>query len=103
MIRNILLAIITTLLFSGCSKMYFHNGEPSNSVTLQNEQTHRHTVFNLVEISDPINLNEKCPSNDWDTIETELSFLDFLISSIDNFLIGVDVYGQKTVNYSCSK
>lgn len=98
--KNMLIIIFSLLLLSGCSTMYFHNGPPTADVQMHSEW-HHNLVFRLWEVSEPVDLENRCAGKDWTTVKTERTFVNGVAGVIDSVVIGVDVWDPWTVEYSC--
>jgi hypothetical protein len=82
---------------SGCNQIYYHNGGPAvaNKKAAQYNEWHHIAVIGLVEFSEPIALKPRCEKG-WDTIETENSFLNGLVSGVTTGL-----YTPREANVVC--
>ncbi len=90
------LALLMSL-FSGCSTIYFENGSRV-SQNLEYTEWHHDGIFELVEFSDPVNMNERCDGKSWTAIRVEETFIQGLISGVTYSL-----YNPWDVAYSCQK
>jgi Bor protein len=88
-----ILLILTPL--TGCHKLYFHNGPVEDSYT-QDPRYHHEVAFELVELSDPVNLDRVCEGKEWHVVKTERTATNTLIGFITQ-----PIYGQWTVSQSC--
>ena len=96
-IKNIVKTIAVVsfgLAISGCHKMYFHNGANS-AAPLTTKRLHHELVYELIEMSQPVNMSAMCGGKDWATVEVERTFLNGLITGLQ------PVYGQWTVQQAC--
>ena len=76
--------ILSILLLSGCTTINFENGAASNK-EYTSEKWHHNVVLGLIEVSDPVDLEKECANKEWDTVQTEVSFLNGLASTAVNF------------------
>lgn len=103
--KNILLvSLLTTGLLSGCSTINFekkqkNDVEAADAVTYSN--WHHNIVFSLIEVSSPVNLNNKCGKKSWSSVKTELSFINGVAGGLVNYLIG-PIWYPKTVEVTCN-
>ena len=84
------------LVLSGCSTMYFHNGERRADVDLEFTEWHHDGIARLVEFSAPVDLAGRCEGKTWDAVKVEKSFVQGLVGSISYGL-----YDPWGVDYSC--
>jgi hypothetical protein len=91
----IALALFALTNLAGCHKIFFHNGADSTTFT-QNEDYHHEVAIELVELSEPVDLNKMCQGQPWRTVKTERTFVNALIG-----IITQPIYGQWTVSQAC--
>ena len=114
--------ICTTILLgavSGCSTIQFNNSrdaEESGSSYSQLEtinnspdssQWHHNIILSLVEITDPVNLNETCDDavesgSAWETAKTEITFINGLAGFLVNLFLPLNLWTPATVEVGCS-
>ena len=70
----------------------------AESVTYQ--QWHHNFFFALYEGSKPVNLVEICQQQDWQSVKTEVSFLNGLATTVVNYV--APIWYPKTVDVSCT-
>jgi len=94
--RITLLALLTAFCVggTGCMSIFFHADGTENETT-QHDRLHHIALFNLVELSDPVNASAKCP-NGWRTVKTERGPLAILISMFTQ-----PFYGPMTTGVGC--
>lgn len=94
------LIILSAIVFLvGCTKIHFDQAgpvapDPSASQTMW----HHNMAFSLVEVSTPVDLTAKCGSNGWESVKTETSFLNGLVTAIPYVSW---VWTPKTVTVQC--
>lgn len=87
------------LLNSGCTQMYFDRAEPVLPNTANaHSQWHSNMFFSLVEVSDPVDLQQQCGAGEWQSVKTETSFANGLIGVIP--YMGW-IWTPKTVTVQC--
>jgi hypothetical protein len=89
------------LIGAGCSTIRFHSGQAASSDEA-NEEWHHVSMLRLVELSDPVDLNDRCRGKEWSMVQTEHTFLNGLAGTLDNIVIGVEIWEPWTVQYTCS-
>ena len=99
MIKHVLL-ILAVSISSGCSTIHFINGDPQTRYEEMSEWHHT-AAFRLLEVSDPVDMSERCRGNEWNTITTERTFINGLAGIVDSLILGVDVWEPYTVFYTC--
>lgn len=95
-----LLALICTVLpLSGCSTIYYHNGEPPTNERkplLPFSATQHDGLVKMLSDNPGVELESECGSNGWQLIKTESTFSDIIIRAIAN-----PIWGTTTVRYQC--
>jgi hypothetical protein len=80
------LAAVVLFVFTGCSKIYFHNGDTS-AANVPPSSFHHIGFLELVEFSPAVDLKAACGEKDWETVRTELTFLAGVVRMIPyNFI-----------------
>jgi hypothetical protein len=79
---------------TGCMSIFFHN-DGTESKDTQVDRFHHIVAFNLIELSDPVDLGDRCP-NGWKTLKTERGPLAILISFFTQ-----PFYGPMTTGVAC--
>lgn len=92
------LLIIASIIMSGCTTIYFDNGEQDKTVPVQ-KKWHHNYLFSLIEGSKPVNLDNECGEKEWSSVKTELSFINGLAGGAVN-TVG-PIWYPKTVEISC--
>lgn len=90
--------VFAMICLSGCTTINFENGTASNEA-FETEKWHHNVALGLVEVSDPVNLEEECSNKDWERVQTELSFINGLASGVVN--VFAPIWYPKTVSVSC--
>lgn len=91
---------ISVVLLSGCTTIHFdRNIEPATNPTVVKEW-HHNMVLSLIEVSAPINLEERCKEQQWTSVKTELSFLNILAGGAVNTI--APIWYPKSVEISCN-
>lgn len=98
-IKTALLAVVA-LTLSACTTIHFDRTASSAGSKLTHQQWHHNFALALYEGSQPVNLVEICPNGSWESVKTELSFINALASLPINF-IG-PIWYPKTVDVSCA-
>lgn len=123
-----LLLIFMLLNFSGCAVIHFDNGEvtpdpfddnffgdyfvdddekldPGNSYRYA--KWYHHSIYQIAEINDPLDLSRVCPGLEWNRVTSETSPLKVLIGLVDNAVLipassaGIDLWSVWGIEYSC--
>jgi len=123
------------LLFAGCATIHFENGEilpdpdttppwsinklslgllgddPTDRLDLSEgvriHRSYHHAIFQIAELSNPLQLNKVCRGLDWNTVTTHVTPLDALLGLADNALLynagapALDLWALWSVEYSC--
>ncbi len=76
-----------SVLISGCYKMYFHPSA-SSSTSVQYQNFHHIGIFDLVEFSDPLDLQRECGERGWATFKVEKTFLAGLVGAFTQPIYG---------------
>jgi hypothetical protein len=92
--------LITAILLSGCTTIHFDRNANLDLNASKTEKWHHNTLGALVEVSDPVNLEQECGDQEWSSVKTELTFINGLVSSLVNFV--APVWYPKTVEISCN-
>lgn len=99
---NLKIGLFATLVLtlSACSTIHFDR--TSNVVNSQKtyQQWHHNFAFALYEGSKPVNLVEICPNDNWQSVQTEVSFLNGL-AAIPVNLLG-PLWYPKTIDVICA-
>ncbi|KZZ44173.1 hypothetical protein A3759_30190 [Thalassolituus sp. HI0120] len=99
MMKKVILAA-ALLLMAGCSTIHFDRNPEPQATPFQTEEWHHNAILALVEVSDPVNLEDKCEGNkEWTSVKTELTFVNGLVSGLVNIFF--PLWYPKTVEVSC--
>ena len=95
------LLILLSILICGCTKMHFDNGLIlNNSSVSDNKETiekwHHNLFFDTWEVSDSVNLSKHCNNSEWESVKTEISFLNAL-SRFPQGILKLPIWSPKTV------
>lgn len=93
MYKSSMIFILLGLLVSGCTTIHFDNG-PAPNKPPQVSKWHHNFAFALYEGSSPVNLKEECKDKDWQSIKTEMSFLNVPSSGLVNVTAGAVMLGS---------
>lgn len=93
------LAVITITL-SACSTIHFDRHSSTSATPHKYQHWHHNFAFALYEGSKPVNLVEACPQGNWQSVQTEVSFINGLASLPVNFF--GPIWYPKTVDVSCA-
>ena len=99
------LLILLSILICGCTKMHFDNGPIlNNSSVSDNKETiekwHHNFLFDSWEVSDSVNLSKHCNNSEWESVKTEISFLNAL-SRFPQEILQLPIWYPKTVTILC--
>jgi hypothetical protein len=94
--RTMALLAVTAFL-SACSTIHFSNGNVAAEDTSYSSW-HHNAIFDLIEVSAPVDLSQSCPDGRWAMITTELSFVGGLASAITYSL-----WTPWSVAFSCAE
>ncbi len=94
-----LFSVFLSGVISGCSTMHFTKGSLPMGPRVTVESWHHNFALSLYEASEPVNPNEKCFHGEWDSVKTEVSFLNFLATQATANL--TTIWDPKTVTVSC--
>lgn len=127
-------ALTLALSFSGCAVIHFENGdvipdpqaqsplslsylsfgllgEPpipmDKADSVRYRRWYHHAIFQVAELSNPVQLNEVCRGYDWNQVTTEVTPFDAFVGLLDNAFLynasaaGLDLWSPWSVEYSC--
>lgn len=94
------IVLAAAILLSGCTTIHFDRNSNLDLNATKTENWHHNTLLALVEVSDPVNLEENCGDKEWSSVKTELTFINGFVSGIVNFI--APVWYPKTVEVSCN-
>ena len=105
LVKKIKLLILLSILICGCTKMHFDNGPIlNNSSVSDNKETiekwHHNLFFDTWEVSDSVNLSKHCNNSEWESVKTEISFLNAL-SRFPQEILKLPIWYPKTVTILC--
>ena len=105
LLKQIKLLILLSILICGCTKMHFDNGPIlNNSSVSDNKETiekwHHNFFFDAWEVSDSVNLSKECNNSEWQSVKTEISFLNGL-SRVPQEILNLYIWYPKTVTIVC--
>lgn len=95
-----LVTVCCAVLTAGCSTIHFQNGQ-GTAKPYKNSEWHHTVAFGLMELSDAVDLDERCRGTEWDTVTTERTFINGLAGMVDELIVGVDLWEPWTVEYTC--
>lgn len=123
------LIVFTFLQFSGCAVIHFENGDviadPNDSISydtlfsdnknlvidpgrsIRFDKWYHHGIYQIAEISNPLDINRDCPGLDWNQITTKTGPFEALLGLLDNVILlpassaGIDLWSFWSVEYSC--
>lgn len=90
---------LTFIFLTGCTTIHFDKDTPTNATATETQNWHHNVVLGLIEISDPVDLEEECKDKEWTSVQTELSFVDGFVSAVVNSF--APIWYPKTVTTSC--
>lgn len=100
LLRTLVLSVGVAGLLTGCFKINYHTGQPAEPMPTYNEWHHL-AVLGLVEISDPIALNQVCPSG-FAEVHNEVSLVNGLVPIGISMCTGLGwLYNPHTVTVKC--
>ncbi len=88
---------LVVLLGSGCSTIHFDNGVSTPAEEKYSEYHHL-AGLDLVELSEPVDLKQRCTGKGWHSVKTERTLLNGVVS-----LITQPFYSPWEVNYTCQQ
>lgn len=88
------LGAILALGLAGCSTMHFTHGERAGDYTFS--EWHHGGIFDLVEFSDPVDLQARCDGGDWQSVKVEKTFTNGLAD-----VVTYNLYDGWMVEYAC--
>jgi len=97
---KILLIAALTLFATGCTSIHFDNGSQGVNARATSEQWHHNFALALYEGSSPVDLKANCNGGQWQSVETQLSFINGLAAGAAN-IVG-PIWYPKTVKTSCA-
>ncbi len=105
LLKQIKLLILLSILICGCTKMHFDNGPiPNNSSVSDNKETiekwHHNFFADAWEVSDSVNFSKHCNNSEWESVKTEISFLNSL-SRFPQEILQLPIWYPKTVTILC--
>jgi len=89
--------LISICLFASCTTIHFDNGNESGEP--KSQKWHHNFGLGLYEGSQPVNLENSCPDQDWSSVRTQVSFINSFAGSLVNF--AGPIWYPKTVTVSC--
>lgn len=126
MCRLALLVILVQ--FTGCAVIHFDNGDVAPDPFAENlfgdffvgdeekldpgnayryAKWYHHSIYQLAEINDPLDLSRVCPGLEWNRITTDTSPLKIVVGLLDNAVLipassaGIDLWSAWGIEYSC--
>ena len=105
LVKKIKLLILLTILISGCVSIHFDNGSIANNSSVSDnketiEKWHHNLFFYTWEVSDPVNLSKLCNNSEWESVKTEISFLNAL-PIFPQQILNLPIWYPKTVTILC--
>ena len=105
LVKKIKLLILLTILISGCVSMHFDNGSIANNSSVSDnketiEKWHNNFFADTWEVSVPVNLSKHCNNSEWESVKTEISFLNAL-SRFPQEILKLPIWYPKTVTILC--
>lgn len=95
------IALVLCLLAStACTKIHFDNGDvdivptPTNAGSL--DDWHHIAILTLIEVSEPVNLDQKCNGGEWESVQTQTSLTNGIVAAVVGGL-----YNPKTALVTC--
>ena len=85
--------------------MHFDNGSIANNSSVSDnketiEKWHHNFLFDAWEVSDSVNLSKHCNNSEWESVKTEISFLNAL-SRFPQQILNLPIWYPKTVTILC--
>jgi hypothetical protein len=100
--NKMMLVMVMLTVMSGCTRIHFDNGEQvANTQNAQKKQWHHNAALSLYEVSEPVDLKKNCDGANWSSVETQLSFVNGLASTVVNEV--APLWYPKTVLTTCEK
>ncbi|MCD1597931.1 Bor family protein [Rheinheimera aquimaris] len=88
------------VVLNACSTIHFDRNTDKQAESVTYQQWHHNFFFALYEGSKPVNLVEICQQQDWQSVKTEVSFLNGLATTVVNYV--APIWYPKTVDVSCT-
>lgn len=132
MIHKRLLQALSILIFlqlSACAVIHFDNGEVETDpnersvyerffgedqadsidpgTAIRFDKWYHHGLYQIAEISNPLDLNKECTGLDWNQVTTKTDPIDLVVGLIDNLILlpassaGIDLWSHWDIEYSC--
>ena len=117
---------LTTL--CSCTVIHFNNGvvvpdpdslpaesieeglnEIDANISMRHRKWYYHSLYQLAEISNPLETSLVCSGLDWNQVTTEITPFDAIIGILDNAVfisaasIGIDLWSPWSIEYSCKE
>lgn len=114
------------ILSQGCATIHFENGEVlpdpepafyeiftetpedlDSSSGIRYSRTYHHSLFQLAELSNALEMSQVCVGLDWNQVTTEITPIDIVLGLLDNALffhasaLGIDLWSPWSMEYSC--
>lgn len=95
---KLLLAILLPLAGAACSTIHFNQDPAESGRAPQFTEWHHNAVLQLVEVSAPVDMSQRCTDGEWTRITTELTFPGALAHHVTSSL-----WTPWSVSYRCAR
>src|SRR3974390_625717 len=98
--KLLILGLLAAFALSGCHTIHFDNGPEAEKETRSELFSHWHHdgILQLVEFSDPEDMNHVCQQNEWTSVGVEQGFPQAIIA----FFVGI-LYSPWDIQYTCAE
>lgn len=98
--KNLFILFFLALMLSACNSITFVQNEQEGE-QLKQKRWHHGTINGLVELSAPLDIRQFCGDKTWNTIKTELTFLNSLVNSVIPKFGALSFYSAWTNEIEC--
>ncbi|MCP4409417.1 MAG: hypothetical protein GY807_17040 [Gammaproteobacteria bacterium] len=95
-VRNYLIVGAMVITTSACSTIKFYNDEAKPDAQAYSEYHHM-AGLDLVEVSDPVDMRQRCDGEQWQYVTTERTFANGVVSALTQ-----PFYSPWEVSYGCA-
>ncbi len=94
--HKFLAVAVMAITTSACSTIQFYNDKVEPSTETYNEYHHM-AGLDLVEVSDPVDMKQKCNGKQWQFVKTERTFINGVVGVLTQ-----PFYSPWEVSYGCA-
>ena len=81
MTNKLLFVFISIFFLSSCYTIHFNRDSSSSTGSYQSSQWHHIGLLGLLEFSSPVNLQEFCPADSWESVRVRTGFFKDLFNT----------------------